>query len=114
MGQQTVFNVEASYDLFQRTTLSASLIKISPTAYWYFDSKLWGELSSDQQAEINRSLDSLVEEFETNIYPKLTRAFGSEWSPGIDKDTRITVLIHPMKKETGGYSNTVFGKIWFY
>jgi len=106
LGQQTIFNVEASYDLFQRTTLSASLIKISPTAYWYYDSKLWGELSSAQQAEINRSLDSLVEEFETNIYSKLTRAFGSEWSPGIDKDTRITILMHQMTKTTGGYSDT--------
>jgi len=106
LGQQTVFNVEASYDLLQRTTLSASLIKVSPTAYWYFDSKLWAELSSVQQAEIISSLDSLAEEFETNIYPKLTRVFGSEWSPGIDKDTRITILIHQMTKTTGGYGDT--------
>ncbi len=106
LGQQTVFNVEASYDLLQRTALSASLIKISPTAYWYFDSELWAELSSVEQAEINQSLDSLAEEFETNIYPKLTRVLGSELSPGIDKDTRITILMHQMTKATGGYGDT--------
>jgi len=106
LGQQTIFNVEALYDFSQRTTLSASLIKVSPTAYWYFDSKVWAELSSDQQAETNASLDALAEEFETNIYPKLTRVFGSEWSPGIDKDTRITILMHQMTKTTGGYGDT--------
>jgi len=106
LGQQTVFNVEASYDLSQRTTLTANLIKISPTAYWYFDSALWAELSFDQQAIMSQSLDSLAEEFETNIYPKLTRVFGSEWSPGIDKDTRITILLHQMTKTTGGYGDT--------
>jgi len=106
LGQQTIFNVEAPYDLFQRTSVSASLIRISPTAYWYFDSKLWVELNTAQQAEVNQSLDSLIGEFETNIYPKLTRVFGSEWSPGIDKDTRITILIHQMTKDTGGYDNT--------
>lgn len=105
-GQQTIFNIEASYDLLQRNTLSANLIKISPTAYWYFDSQLWAELSGAQQAEINQSLDFLAEEFETNIYPKLTRVFGSEWSPGIDKDTRITILMHQMTKLTGGYGDT--------
>lgn len=106
LGQQTVFNIEASYDIFQRSALTASLIKISPTAYWYIDADFWTGLNSEQQIEINQSLTSLTEEFEINIYPKLTRIFGSEWSPGIDKDTRITILMHQMPKATGGYGDT--------
>ncbi|OGZ20037.1 MAG: hypothetical protein A2654_02370 [Candidatus Nealsonbacteria bacterium RIFCSPHIGHO2_01_FULL_43_31] len=106
LGQQAVFNIEASYDLFQRSTLSATLLRISPTAYWYVDTKFWEGLTPEQQIEINQSLSLLAEEFETNIYSKLTRTFGSEWSPGIDKDTRITILMHQMQKTTGGYGDT--------
>ncbi len=106
LDQQQVFNVEAAYDLFQRTELTATLMRISATAYWYIDTKFWGELDQEQQAEVNQSLTSLAEEFDVNIYPKLTRTFGSEWSPGIDKDARITVLIHQMPKGNGGYGDT--------
>ncbi|MFH1575619.1 MAG: peptidoglycan-binding domain-containing protein [Candidatus Nealsonbacteria bacterium] len=106
LGQETVFNIESSYDFSQRNTLTAAIIKISPTAYWYIDSDFWKALSQEEQSEINQSLISLTEEFETNIYPKLTRTFGSEWSPGIDKDIRITILMHQMTKTTGGYGDT--------
>lgn len=105
LGQETIFNIESSYDLSQRSQLSATLIKISPSAYWYMDKDFWHGLSYDSggQGEIERSLNALAQEFEESIYPKLTQTFGFEWSPGIDKDTRITVLMHPMKKESGGY-----------
>ena len=106
LDQEATFNVESSYDFAQRTELLAILIKISPTVYWYVDSNWWEELSAEQQEEVRQSLNSLAEEFEINIYSTLTRTFGSEWTPGIDKDTRITVLLHPMKKGTGGYNNT--------
>ena len=36
----------------------------------------------------------------------MTSTFGHEWRPGIDKDSRITILIHPMIKEAGGYFNS--------
>jgi len=106
LGQEVSFNIESSHDLSERTELSATLIKNSLTAYWYIDTIFWEELNSEQQAEIEQSLISLIEEFETNIYPALTRTFGFEWTPGIDKDTRITILIHPMRKGTGGYTDT--------
>lgn len=106
LGQETAFNIESSYDLLRRSALSASLIRISPNAYWYIDTDFWTGLNQDQQSEINQSLVSLAEEFETNIYPKLTRTLGLEWSPGIDKDTRITILMHQMTKGTGGYGDT--------
>lgn len=106
LDQEETFNVESSHDFSQRTELLATLIKISPTVYWYIDNNWWEDLDTEQQEEVRQSLNSLTEEFEINIYSTLTRTFGSEWSPGIDKDTRITVLFHPMKKGTGGYNNT--------
>ena len=106
LGQEINFNIESSYDFSQRTELTAILIKLSPTSYWYADNNWWKKLTSEQQEEINQSLISLTAEFEEKIYPTLTRTFGSEWSPGVDKDTRITVLIHPMTKGTGGYTDT--------
>ena len=100
------FDIEPSYDFFQRTEITATLVKLSPTAYWYADSNWWSNLTSQEQTETSQSLTSLIEKFETEIYPTLTRTFGSEWTPGIDKDTRITILIHTMKKGTGGYTDT--------
>src|SRR3989338_8800735 len=89
INQQTNFNIEASKDLSQRTEISAILIGVSPAAYWYADKSWWQDLAAKEQAEIEQSLGLLAEEFEENIYPNLTRTFGSEWIPGIDKDTRI-------------------------
>ncbi|PIS17315.1 MAG: hypothetical protein COT59_01275 [Candidatus Nealsonbacteria bacterium CG09_land_8_20_14_0_10_42_14] len=106
LGGELIFNIESSYDLTQRTELAATLIKLSPTAYWYADSAWWNGFTAQEQEEVSQSLTSLATEFEENIYPVLTRTFGSEWTPGIDKDTRITILVHPMKKVTGGYTDT--------
>lgn len=103
LGQEQVFNIESIYDVSKRTEVTAILIKISHTAYWYIDEGFWEGLNTEEQAETEQSLDSLIEEFEATIYPALTETFGSEWTPGIDKDTRITILMHSMKKESGGY-----------
>ncbi|GAI17077.1 unnamed protein product, partial [marine sediment metagenome] len=59
-----------------------------------------------EHSQINQKIYELSNEFERNIYPTLTSNFGSEWKPGIDNDLRVTVLIHPMKKNAGGYFNS--------
>ena len=103
LGQETAFNVEPSYDIYRRTDISALLVKISPTAYWYADKAWWQGLAAKEQEKIEQSLNLLAEEFEDNIYPNLTRTFGSEWNPGIDKDTRLTILLHEMDEKKEGY-----------
>ena len=100
------FNIESSYDLSKRSELSAILIKVSSKLYWYADNDWWGKLTSEEQDNAKASLNVLTEEFENKIYPILTSVFGSEWNPGIDKDTRIAILLHPMNKNFGGYTNT--------
>lgn len=99
LGQELTFNIEPSYDLYGRDELTASLAMISRMAYWYVDAAI------GETPEIKGALSSLSQEFEEKIYPTLTQVFGTEWSPGIDKDTRIVILIHPMKDKRGGYFN---------
>ncbi len=106
IGESAVFNVEPSYDFYKRSEISATLVKMSPTLYIYVESAWWNGLDAQAKQTIEESLNSISEEFEDNIYPSLTNLFGQEWKPGIDKDTRITLLIHQMPEQHGGYTNT--------
>jgi len=106
LGESQNFNIEPAYDLSQREQLTATLVKISSQLYWYADSNWWNSFGSDNQSKVQESLNNLTEEFEYKIYPILTSTFGQEWTPGIDKDTRITILVHPMKEDAGGYFNS--------
>jgi len=104
-GQKNNFFVDSSYDLSGRSQISATLQKVISRLYFYIDDNWWNSLNSIQQNNIDTSLSSLANEFNYTIYPILTSTFGNEPSPGIDKDEKITVLIHPMVEEAGGYFN---------
>lgn len=110
VGEKQDFYIDPNYDLEEREELSAILVKNASNIYFYADEAWW---NFSPQNEIYQALTELEEEFENNIYPELTKAFGKEWSPGIDKNEKITVLIHPMKKEAGGYfrSNDEYAKV---
>jgi len=100
LGERRNFYIDSSYDLNKRNNINAVLLKITPKAYFYADENWW---NLTPQNQIYAALSSLGDEFDNKIYPVLTANFGSEWAPGIDKDDRITVLIHPMIKDAGGY-----------
>ena len=106
LGQRVNFFVDSSYDLTGRSQLNASLQKITNQLYFYIDDIWWDKLDYSQKQKVSFALDSLAFEFEQKIYPTLTFSFGSEPKPGIDKDERITILIHPMIEEAGGYFNS--------
>jgi hypothetical protein len=99
------FFIDPSYDLTGRSEIIATLFRTTPNAYFYLDLDWWQNLDEDVRSKLDDYLSSLEEEFQNKIYPILTSTFGSEWKPGIDGDERITILIHPMKKEAGGYFN---------
>lgn len=105
-GQKTVFNIDSSYDNSGRSQLAATLLRITPSLYFYLDDGWFNLLDKDKQTEVKIAIQDLGDEFESKIYPTLTKTFGTEWRPGIDKDTHITILLHPIKKEAGGYTNT--------
>ena len=105
LTQQVNFFIDKDYDLSKRNQLVATLQKVTEKLYFYIDDELWNSLNNQKRDEVIQNLTSLSLEFEKNIYPTLTSNFGSEWKPGIDKDEKITILIHPMIEGAGGYIN---------
>ena len=110
VGQKQTFYIDSNYDLSQRQELTAVLAKVTPKLYFYIDEKWW---NFSPRNEIYQALSELGQEFESNIYNTLIPIFGPEWNPGIDKDSRITILIHSMKESAGGYfrSNDEYSKL---
>ncbi|KPJ56492.1 hypothetical protein AMJ49_04740 [Parcubacteria bacterium DG_74_2] len=106
LGQKKDFYIAYSYDLTEREQVTAILQEKTSQLYFYIDNSWWTNLNSSEQSEVKAGLSSLSSEFENKIYPILTSAYGFEWKPGIDADERITILIHPMKQEVGGYVRT--------
>jgi len=99
------FNIDPSYDWKGREEIQASLHQIGKKAYFYVEDIYYQQLNFSEKSLFEDSLKNLSSEFDGRIYPILTTKFGSEWKPGIDKDEKITILIHPMQKEAGGYFN---------
>lgn len=105
IGEKRTFNIDSSYDIIGRKEVTGVLQRVGRKAYFYTDENWWNTLTLTQQAKVRSSLNGLSGEFDNNIYSTLTKIFGSEPRPGIDGDYRITVLIHPMKDNSGGYFN---------
>lgn len=108
--QKNDFYIDPSYDLEYREKIEAVLVRIDSNVYFYVDEEWWQTAPQD---EVYYYLSELGQEFDKNIYPNLTSFFGQEWKPGIDKDQKITVLIHPMRADAGGYfrSNDQYLKV---
>lgn len=76
-------------------TITATLRKITDHAYFFVEA---GIPASDA------NLERVGQDFETIVYPAVRAAFGSERTPGVDSDERIT-LLHANIAGTGGYFN---------
>ena len=70
---------------------------VTPRAYWYVEEGL--EVG---QADLEES----AVEFERNIYPKVTRVFGREWSPGVDNDTHLNIIHARLAGVLGYFSSS--------
>lgn len=100
LGNRRIFKVDSGYDSAKREQVTATLVKITGKLYFYVEDSWW---NSNSQSDARASLNSLGVEFENRIYPILTSYFGQEKNPGIDNDSRITILFHQMNKDSGGY-----------
>lgn len=109
VGDAVDFNVDRDFDVQGRIKLQATLVKITDKLYFYVERDWWSMQTVTKQNQILANLEQLSAEFNSNIYPKLTSTFGSELSPGIDKDARITVLFEQMNSAEGGYFRTADG-----
>jgi len=104
IGSQTVFYVESEYDNDSRAQLNAALIYQTSKLNFYVDTHWWNSLTPQLQNQMNAQLFYLASYFENYDYPKIISTFGSEAIPGLDNDSRIYVLIHPMKQNYLGYA----------
>ncbi|MCK5332689.1 hypothetical protein KAJ41_02390, partial [Candidatus Parcubacteria bacterium] len=99
------FLVDSSYDYTNRSQIQASLRKVNLNAYFYVENDYYNSLSVIRKKEFDSRLNSLASDFDSTIYPKMRNIFGSEWSPGIDNDSKITILFTKTKENIGGYFN---------
>jgi len=106
IGERVSFNVDPSYDTNGRDHVEATFYKDSNKIYFYVEQEWLNSLNANQQITLSSAVDNLASEYENNIYPKMISVFGSEWNPGIDNDSKLTVLITRLKDNAGGYFNT--------
>ncbi len=66
---------------------------VSPNAYWYVEEGIRVDQDDIEKAAV---------EFEEFIYPRVTRYFGTEWKPGVDNDSHLTI-VHGDIRGAGGY-----------
>jgi len=103
INQQRSFFVDPSYDASSREKINATLVKISSRGYFYIETEFWNNQDAAEKDQITKSLGNLGIELDNKIYPGLTNSYGPIWSPGIDNDEKITVLIHSINSDSAGY-----------
>jgi len=98
------FYIEPDYDFFGRDKIEAQLIKTTNKIYFYTDKDWYNSFS--QKTELDSKIYNLSSSFEYKTYPFLTNLLGSEDNPGVDNDSRIVVVLEPLKQSFGGYIQT--------
>ena len=99
------FNVDPSYDYQGRSKVTAFVYQVGENGYFFVEEDFYQSLNDEEKKEFAESVKSLSQEFDEVIYPQLTKIYGSEWTPGIDGDKKITVLFSRIKMDSGGYFN---------
>ncbi|OGO72468.1 MAG: hypothetical protein A3G84_03635 [Chloroflexi bacterium RIFCSPLOWO2_12_FULL_71_12] len=80
--------------------ITATLRRLTESAKWWVQSG----------AQVNEAdLDRSVQAFQQRIYPTNRRLFGEEWSPGIDADPRINILMTRIPGPAAGYFSSTDG-----
>ncbi len=103
IGEHHTFFVNSTYDAQSRTSISATLKHVSTHAYFYIEDSYLNNLSLYDQQTLNQKLIGVGQDFDNTIYPKETAFWGSEPSPGVDNDSRVTILLERLNPGAGGY-----------
>ena len=105
VGENQTFLIDSSYDYNNRSEIETTLKNISANAYFYVENNYYNSLSGNSKMKFDLDLNSLASSFDDVIYPKTREIFECEWNPGIDNDSRITILFTKTKENIGGYFN---------
>ncbi|MDP3697756.1 MAG: hypothetical protein Q8R55_07155 [Candidatus Taylorbacteria bacterium] len=109
LGQRETFFVNKEFDKYGRTSLQATLQHAGNKSYFYVEDNYWNSLGSADRDTLTRNIQSLANDFDANIYPKETQFWGSDPNPGVDGDSKITILLEELIKNNGGYFETSNG-----
>lgn len=94
------------WDAKKNFRVKASIRAMTASAKWWIVDGL-----NVEQADLERA----AAELESRILPGVRKAYGSEWSPGIDADPRINVLVAKIPGAAAGYySSTDEQPRWIY
>lgn len=99
------FLIDSTYDNNGRDAMTATNRLTSQNAYFYVDDAYWAKMDSQSQSVIDLNIGILADEFDKTIYPKMREIYGLEWSPVIDNDSKIYILLADIRKDAGGYFN---------
>ncbi len=105
LGDQQTFFVDSGYDHMERSFVAATLKNLGSHGYFYVEDDYFENLSEIKQSNFLNYLSDLVNDFDNIIYAKNRSVFGTEWSPGIDNDDKITILLTELTDHAGGYFN---------
>jgi hypothetical protein len=97
------FFVDKNYDEYRRQKITAINLFLGEKTYYYVEEDFWKELSDNEKQNFFQRLKEISQEFDKKIYPELTRLLGNEPEAGVNKDPKITVLIHKIRENVGGY-----------
>ena len=75
--------------------VTATCIAKSEHLYVYIENSV-RHLFTDAEAV------AIAAEFDTRIYPRVREWMGTEWKPGLDRDNRITLLMHDVGMNNSG------------
>lgn len=102
-AQTVTFFVDSNFDKFSRGSITATQRVEGARARYFIEDPYWNSLSASSQNTTLSRIEELSDVFDSQIYPNVTRVFGTEWNPGIDGDSKITILIMQMRNSFGGY-----------
>ncbi len=87
--------VERFFIHIPETEVSATCIAKSEHLYVYIENSV-RDLFTDAEAA------AVAREFDNRIYPEVRKWMGTEWKPGLDRDNRITLLMHDVGMNNSG------------
>ena len=88
-------HVERFFIHIPETEVVATCIAKSEHLYVYVDNSV-RDLFTDAEAA------AVAREFDNRIYPDVRKWMGTEWKPGLDRDNRITLLMHDVGMNNSG------------
>ncbi|MBU3924580.1 IPT/TIG domain-containing protein [Patescibacteria group bacterium] len=107
-AEAATFLIDSSYDIRGRASITATSRVTGLNAYYFVDDFYWDSKNFQEQNDLIANITALANEFDNVIYPKMHEFYGEEWTPGIDGDKKIYILLTDIKNDAskgsyGGY-----------